>query len=266
MAAKLIDLVGNKYERLTVVSHAGIKGRRVHHWLCKCDCGNESVVAGSNLKKGRVKSCGCLNKECDWNKTHGMAKSSTYHIWNSMKMRCSNPNSDAYPYYGARGIKVCDKWADSFEAFLVDMGERPDGMSIDRIDVDGDYAPENCRWATAKEQMRNTRANRSITANGETKLLVEWAETTGFSEQVIARRIGVHGWSPEDAINTPINGRRGGKGSKNSRAKLDEWSVIWIKRMLKAGNSMTYLAEVFGVNYKTVYNIKSGVRWSHVEV
>ena len=194
------------------------------------------------------------------------SKHSLYPTWRGMLARCENPNHDSFERYGGRGIKVCERWASSFENFLADMGEKPSKSSIDRIDVDGHYTPENCRWVTKKEQMRNTRANRYITVNGVTKLLVEWSEQTGLSQQVIKRRIDTYKWTPEEAINTPINGRKSGQGSKNSRAKLDESMVCSIKRMLSQGETVSNLSKLFGVSYNAIYNIKSGVRWAHVEV
>ena len=195
------------------------------------------------------------------------SKHPLYPIWSSMHARCSNPNNHAYHRYGGRGIKVCDAWLD-FWQFARDMGDRPEKHSIDRIDNDKGYSKENCRWADTKTQMRNTSDNRWIMANGEIKVLKDWALETGLSEQVIHKRINKHGWSYEDAVNTPVNGSRktAYTGSKNGKAKLDEWSVMWIKRMLKAGNTGRYLAEVFGVHESAISAIKMGQKWSHVEV
>ena len=162
MGTKLIDLTGNRYGKLVVTSHAGVRGRRSHFWKCKCDCGSIHEASGDNLKKGGTKSCGKCYSGGEKNKTHGLTGTTTYNVWMAMKARCGNPNHEKYPCYGGRGISVCDKWANSFSAFLEDMGERPAGKSIDRINVHGDYEPSNCRWASHSEQMRNTTTNRSL--------------------------------------------------------------------------------------------------------
>jgi len=188
-----------------------------------------------------------------------------YPTWSSMLARCNNPNNDSYHNYGGRGIRVCARWYD-FANFLADMGNRPKGYSIERIDVNGDYEPSNCTWINHKQQMRNVRYNRRITFNGETLILQDWADKLGVSVQVLSRRLDVHNWSIEDALTIPVNGKRGGKGSANSRAKLNEWSVRWIKKMLTAGNKVKYLSEIFNVSESAINNIKYGTHWAHIEV
>ena len=205
MGAKLQDITGNRYGRLTVTEHLGVRGRRAHYWKCKCDCGKIVESSGDNLKKGNCKSCGCISKECDWNKTHSMSKTSEYKIWNSMKMRCINSKDASYYYYGGRGIKVCDRWINSFENFYKDMGKRPEGTSIDRIDVNGDYCPENCRWATIEEQSRNKRDNIHIEYKGQTKILTDWAKEINISVQTLYKRLYDYGYSVEEAFNSKLN-------------------------------------------------------------
>jgi hypothetical protein len=128
-----------------------------------------------------------------------------YTVWAAMIRRCENPRSTSYPYYGARGITVCEEWRHSFVRFLADMGERPsDKHSLERIDNDQGYSPENCRWTTHRSQCWNRRSSRLITCDGETRCLAEWAEITGIHPNTIERRISVTGWSPERAIHTPV--------------------------------------------------------------
>lgn len=127
-----------------------------------------------------------------------------YHTWQQMKKRCSNPNVDGYENYGGRGITVCESWAASFESFARDMGERPEGMTLDRIDTDGPYSPENCRWATHTTQGRNRRNNRLLTMDGRTMSMIEWSEETGIPKRTLQSRLNIHGWSVRDALTTPV--------------------------------------------------------------
>jgi hypothetical protein len=189
--AKLIDLNGKRFGRLLVLSYSG-SGR----WLCKCVCGTEKVVYGGNLVAGYTQSCGCLHKEiaskicAKVNYKHGHARDNLttkeYNVWSSMIKRCYNENSKYYGHYGARGIKVCDRWLKSFENFYEDMGPCPKGMSIERIDNNGYYSPGNCKWATSKEQARNRRTNFWIEHEGNSMILKDWAKFFGVSGCIIS--------------------------------------------------------------------------------
>lgn len=157
-------LVGKRFGRWTVIAAADVDGRQQSQWECRCDCGTVRVVPGDNLKAGRSTSCGCFRREVVGERftTHGGTETSEYASWKAMKQRCLDPNRINFKNYGGRGITVCERWRDSFENFLADMGPKPTPEhSIDRWpDNDGNYEPTNCRWATDSEQQRNTRRQR----------------------------------------------------------------------------------------------------------
>ena len=155
---KKLDLNGKTFGRLTAISvtKKGIRNKRA--WVCQCECGSEVILQTSMLMSGHTRSCGCLHREevGNMSRSHGLSQTPEYNVWMNMKARCSNPNNDHYKYYGGRGIRVCERWRTSFEDFLHDMGSKPAAKhSIDRMNNDGNYTKENCRWATANEQARN---------------------------------------------------------------------------------------------------------------
>jgi drug/metabolite transporter superfamily protein YnfA len=185
------------------------EGHRYARIPVRCECGTERKVLACELVRGRSKSCGCMSY-AQWLR-HGHAsrkngsQSKTYTAYSSMLARCHNPHVRCYARYGGRGITVCDRWRESFGNFLADMGEIPvHGMQLDRIDNSKGYGPENCRWATRKENGRNKRNSRMITAFGQTRTLAEWAEKCGFRAGAIASRIDRGGWSPERALTVTL--------------------------------------------------------------
>lgn len=188
--SKLIDLSGQRFGRLVALDYERA-GRRTY-WRCMCDCGTEHRVETNNLRRGKSRSCGCLGAELssERNSTHHRSGTQLYRVWASMKRRCNVPTCNSYPDYGGRGISVCDRWANSFEAFLADMGEAPTANhSIDRIDVNGNYEPGNCRWATNKQQSRNRRSNAVFSHDGRSATLTEWAEISGVPLITIRKRL-----------------------------------------------------------------------------
>lgn len=180
--SKLHDLTGQKFGLLTVVGLADTETRKTY-WVCRCDCGNMKTVRSDSLLCGAIKSCGCLKKKQDKvnlvkNHRHKMSGTRIYLEWQGMKARCYNKSDARYADWGGRGITVCDQWKNSFEAFYewaMENGYQKE-LSIDRIDNNGNYCPENCRWATPKEQSRNRRSNVNITIGNSTRTLTEWCE------------------------------------------------------------------------------------------
>lgn len=186
---KRVDMAGLRFGRLVVLAYLGSSGVGAR-WKCVCDCGNTTEVYRNNLVRGQVKSCGCLRREVansDLRKNPDR-QHPLYATWRNIHSRCSNPKSPAYPSYGGRGITVCDRW-NTFTNFAADMGPKPKGKSIDRVDNDGPYSPENCRWATQKEQMGNTRK----TPRFEGKTLKEWEVELGVKYHTLFYRLKKHG-------------------------------------------------------------------------
>lgn len=209
---KIKDLTGQKFGRLTVIKRIGSNKQREAIWLCKCECGNEKVVVGSSLRKGQTQSCGCLMKERikKANTKHGCKGTKLYECWHHMKERCYLKNFHGYFNYGGRGITMCDEWKNDFITFrdwAISNGYK-DGLTIERIDVNGNYCPENCRWITMKEQQRNKRNTFYVTYKGVTKPLVEWSEVLNISYYTLRERLVGMDWSIEKTLTTPVKEKK----------------------------------------------------------
>lgn len=213
---KLIDLSGQRFGRLTVLKEAGRTSERKALWLCHCDCGNNTVVIGTELRQGRTQSCGCYRKEllnsflkqrimetCD-----GHSMSRLYRIWQQMKMRCYNPNNTNFAYYGGRGIQMCEEWKEweQFRIWAIQNGYQ-EGLTIDRIDVNGNYEPLNCRWVNCIVQANNTTRNVRISYQGEIHTISEWARIIDVPVHVLNSRLR-YGWSVERALTEPIHKKK----------------------------------------------------------
>lgn len=211
----IAELIGRKFGRLIVLRDLGsYKGNYKHkrrHVLCKCECGNEVELYVNNLlnKTSPTRSCGCLDLEKiaqrarDFFTTHNLSKTPTYKCWIGMKTRCYDSRDPKYHLYGGRGIKVCDRWLHSFENFYQDMGVRPEGTTLDRVDSNGPYAPDNCRYADIFTQNNNKRTNIRLTLGTETHTLSEWARTLKVTRNTLASRY-YKGWSTEQILTTPV--------------------------------------------------------------
>lgn len=197
---KLIDLTGQRFGRLKVIKRAKRKKNRQVMWICKCDCGNIKEIVGVSLRNGDTRSCGCYRRECElknlsqnWGKaliTHGLSKTKLYRVYTDMKNRCNNTKCKAYKDYGQRGIKVCDEWQEDFMSFYnwaIKSGYK-DELSIDRIDNNKGYSPDNCRWATKRQQANNTRLTKKVTILGETKTFYEFEKQYGIPAQLMHSR------------------------------------------------------------------------------
>ncbi len=201
------DLVGQVFGRLTVLEKLPKGQHNQILYRCLCECGKEAKTTFSKLNSGHTQSCGCLKEEVllARNVKHGMRHTPTYAVYVVMKQRCTNPKDRSYCNYGERGINVSEKWLESFENFFADMGEAPKGKSLERLNNEIGYCKENCAWVGRKQQARNTRRNRYLEFQGETKTLAEWAEILEVNADVVRGRIDRSGWSVEKALSTPID-------------------------------------------------------------
>lgn len=199
--SKSIDLIGQTFGRLTIISleyskqryKKGKKSGFEHYYLCKCECGNNIVTSKRSLLQGSTKSCGCLQKEntSNVNKKHGMINTRLYHIWNGLRQRCNNIANKDYKNYGSRGIKVCEEWDNNFKSFYdwAINNKYKDDLTIDRIDVNGDYKPSNCRWVDYKTQANNRTDTIYIIHNNQTKTIQEWSNIYNLPVTTIKNRL-----------------------------------------------------------------------------
>lgn len=186
------DLSGERFGRLLVSQYVG-----GGLWRCVCDCGATSQVLTSNLKKGNSTSCGCKRRETSFK--HGMSGSRVFSVWRSMIQRCHNPKDRSFHNYGGRGIRVCDEWRESFSQFIADMGARPEGYDLDRIDNDKGYGPDNCRWVSRQRNLNNRRNNRVIEFRGKSQTIAQWASELGMNYRTLNNRIN-RGWPISRAL------------------------------------------------------------------
>lgn len=209
-----VDIAGVRFGRLVATERAGTDKHRLILWRCKCDCGNEHIARHTDLRSGKTKSCGCLNREMVVKRstTHGLSgnhnhRRRLYKIWIGMKGRCYNPKASGYKNYGGRGIIVCKEWLEymPFHQWAMSHGYQ-ENLTIERIDNDGNYEPDNCTWIPIGKQAMNKCNNRQIIYNGESKLLIEWSRLLGINKSTLHRRL--KGWSVEKAFNTPVKKRR----------------------------------------------------------
>jgi hypothetical protein len=201
--SRIVDITGQKFGRLTAIRFVEINSHRDAEWMFQCECGKECVTVADRVKRGQTRSCGCLKIEIavSANTKHGCHGTRLYGIWSGMRRRCSNPNRKDWANYGGRGITVCDEWRNDFLLFYewaMSNGYN-DSLSIDRKNNSKGYCPENCKWTNKQQQNNNTRANRQITAFGETKNLQQWSDESGIGHSTILFRL-KSGWTPEDAV------------------------------------------------------------------
>lgn len=200
---KLRDITGMRFGNLIALRYERPK------WVCVCDCGTETTANANHLLQRKKKSCGCIRKSVIGGlHNHGMSGHRLAHVYEGMISRCYNPKHPAYARYGGRGIVVCERWLGHPENFIQDMGACPDGMTLDRINNDGNYDPNNCRWATRLQQGSNQRSNVFIEAFGQRQTIANWARQIGISSTALKARL-KSGWSKQEAVSTPPRTRNG---------------------------------------------------------
>ena len=174
--------VGERFGKWIVIERGYHVNDKHVYWRCRCDCGAVKTIMAGNVRAGKTISCGCIRPKLNARQTP------LYGTWKEMVSRCHDKRNHAYADYGGRGIAVCSEWRNNLQAFVRDMGQRPDGHTLDRINNNGDYTPHNCKWSTPREQARNRRSNRYITIKGETKLACDWAAELGINQSFFCER------------------------------------------------------------------------------
>ncbi len=270
---KFIDLTGHRYGRFTVVElvepHITPKGKIRTQWKCLCDCGAERIVATCNLRNGTSRSCGCLSRELARKRLtkHGLAGTKIYYVWQKMCQGCFSPNSREYKYYGARGITVCDEWCNNFQAFYdwaIESGYKeeisPNGINkwtIERIDNDGNFEPDNCCWATMEAQANNKQTNHLVTFQGKTQTISRIAKQQNINPQLIYDRL-KKDWEPEKAITTPPAPPEKQFEVKGEKLTLSELAQ---KYNIKYGSLVSRLHR--GMSILEAIETPIGTRYSH---
>ena len=204
--SRVKDITGQTFGKLKVIAFYDMRPKLGAYWACLCECGRETVHRGADLRKGYIVSCGChkAQRSREAMTTHGLSHLPIYGRWHGMIQRCSDPNHVAYDRYGAVGITVCERWL-SFENFYADMGDPPSkNHSIERRENSQGYSPDNCYWATASQQNRNTRVNHMLTFLGKTQCIADWSDEIGIKYSVLHSRINRYGWSVERALTTKV--------------------------------------------------------------
>ena len=203
MGKPLADIKGQVFGRLTVLERDSFVNGKTR-WLCSCECGKQVSIIGQLLRNGRTKSCGCLRVDRATETAHrhggyvGRKPTRTMRIWKNMIQRTCNPNCPMYARYGGAGIGVCESWQ-TFERFLSDMGQAPDDLTLERVDNNKGYGPDNCKWATYTEQNRNKSSSKNLTLNGKTQVAVAWIQELGLTDSKVYKRIR-RGWSDEEVL------------------------------------------------------------------
>lgn len=266
-------MIGEKYGKLTVLKLDKERSGKRKYYICQCDCGNLKSVRDDCLKSGNTKSCGCLIKEINSSKTQH-TKEKLYYVWAGMKSRCNNPNANGYEDYGGRGITVCDEWNGehdyiNFKIWAMNNGYE-EGLSIDRIDVNGNYEPNNCRWVTQKIQTRNMRNNLNITYKGETHVLQDWAEILNINPNTLYHRIYTLHWNICDAFeNHNKDNYKNGLNKANEKNKQNYMKkrneiINMIKEIKKNKNIdeiLNIIKKEFNIkNSKTIYKYCCGTQ------
>lgn len=253
--------VGTRCGRLTVIGEPE-RLNAASAVRCRCACGNTRIILVTNLRHGKQTTCGCrIGRSV---RSHGHTRygkwTRTYRAWKNMINRCNAaPNRPDHEWYVKRGIIVCERWRSSFSAFLGDMGECPPGLQLDRIDNNGNYEPENCRWATPTQQQRNKRTNHLVEFRGQTITLAGLSEKTGVSARMLWDRIVVQGWTVEAAAVRQSAGRY-------NKRKLTDSDVNDVRRRLADGMSASAISRLYDVAPTTICNIKHNKTWKHVAV